>query len=233
MPIIALTPNWDEAMQAPCIPYEYETAVMHAGGTPITLPMTDSLTVVEEALALADALILTGGADINPFLYGEDKLPECGVLQPRRDQLELMVYHAALRRKMPILGICRGHQLVNVANGGSLYQDIAAQTGSSLVHPRHDAPQDCVHEVTIVKDSLLYQVLGVETLTVNSRHHQAVHKLGHDLRVTATAPDGTIEAVEFTKSYPMLCVQWHPENIDNLYPQQKKIFDWLMNPYSL
>ena len=232
MQVIALSPNWNEKDQAPCIPYEYETAVMHSGGVPFVLPMTDSEAVARRALEAADALLLSGGVDIVPSLYGEETLPCCGIQYPQRDKLEEMLFHLALERRMPILAICRGMQMVNVCQGGTLYQDIAEQSGSTLTHPRHDAPRDCVHDVSIVPGTLLRQVLGVDTLPVNSRHHQAVWKLGKGLKVSAWAPDGIPEAMEFEDDYPMLCTQWHPENIEDKYPLHRRIFEWLMRACS-
>ena len=191
MQVIALSPNWNEKDQAPCIPYEYETAVMHSGGVPFVLPMTDSEAVARRALEAADALLLSGGVDIVPSLYGEETLPCCGIQYPQRDKLEEMLFHLALERRMPILAICRGMQMVNVCQGGTLYQDIAEQSGSTLTHPRHDAPRDCVHDVSIVP-----------------------------------------EAMEFEDDYPMLCTQWHPENIEDKYPLHRRIFEWLMRACS-
>ena len=228
MPIIALSPNWNQEKQSPCIPYEYETAVMHSGGTPIVLPLTDSEDTARDALAVADALLLSGGVDICPSLYGQQTLPCCGEVQPARDRLEMMLMKLALERHMPILAICRGMQLVNVFYGGTLYQDIAEQSGSTLSHPRHDAPTSLVHDVTVVLDTLLRSALEVDRLSVNSRHHQAVRELGKGLRITAAAPDGIPEAMELAEPYPMICVQWHPENIEEKYPLQKRFFEWLM-----
>ena len=119
-------------------------------------------------------------------------------------------------------------QLVNVYFGGTLYQDIAEQSGSKLSHPRHDAPTSLVHGVHVVPDTLLHDVLQTDDLQVNSRHHQAVRDLGLGLRYSAFAPDGIPEAMELTDRYPMVCTQWHPENIEDQHPLQKRFFEWLM-----
>ena len=137
-----------------------------------------------------------------------------------------------MQMKKPILGICRGMQILNCVLGGSLYQDVATQYKPDLKHPCYDTPRDCVHIVDIKEGSLLNKITGLDAVPVNSRHHQAVKVLGRNLQATAFAPDGLIEAIESTNGYPLLGVQWHPESLEDRLMPQRNIFDWLISEAS-
>lgn len=163
--------------------------------------------------------LVTGGADVEPSLYGRERQAECGVPDPERDDLDLAIVHEAVARKMPVLGICRGIQAINVALGGTLLQHVD--------HAHKGRPSEVIHEVTIAPGSLLSRVLHCERAKVNSLHHQAVENLGVGLRAAATAPDGIVEAVEHGQ-VPLLAVQWHPEmQADDSIARQ--LFAWLVN----
>lgn len=162
-----------------------------------------------------DGLLLTGGADINPSLYGEDPHPRLGQVSDTRDSWEMALVHAAQRRKKPILAICRGIQILNVALGGTLLQDLPTQHPSDINHDP-DRPRDSrTHPIALAAESSLARALGVTRLTVNSVHHQAISRVAPDLRVVATAPDGVIEGVESAADSAWWCVgvQWHPEEL--------------------
>lgn len=232
MPVIAISPTWDDDKQRICIPNDYINAVIRAGGSPVLMPMSDSEDVARTILQKVDGLLLSGGADVAPSLYKEEKLPCCGETAPRRDLQEAWFIHYAMQRKLPILGICRGMQIMNCVLGGSLYQDIATQFKPDLKHPCYDIPRDCVHVVEIKEGTKLREVIGLDAVPINSRHHQAVKKLGRNLRASAYAPDGLIEAMEFTDDYPMLCVQWHPESLEDRFLPQRGIFNWLIKEAS-
>jgi putative glutamine amidotransferase len=196
---------------------DYRQSVLHVGGE---VRIVDASSEVDAALTGVDGLLLTGGGDVEPSRYGEAPHPELEDVEPERDEFEINLIAAARRRDLPILGICRGVQVLNIAAGGTLVQDIPSQVPGALNHsldvPQHQ-PYDLAHEVWIEKDSLLAKLLGErlvgsDTCEVNSRHHQAVKKVAPGFRVSATAPDGVIEAIEDPSVRFCLGVEWHPEN---------------------
>jgi putative glutamine amidotransferase len=196
---------------------DYKQSVLHVGGE---VRVVDASMRPEDALAGIDGLMLTGGDDVKPSQYGEEPHPTVVEAEAGRDAFELAVLAAARAKDLPIFAICRGVQVLNVAGGGTLVQDIPSQVTGALNHsftvPPHQ-PYTLAHEVWIDKDTLLSSLMG-ERLTdrdacaVNSRHHQAVKDLGKGFRVVATAPDGIIEAIEDPAARFCLGVQWHPEN---------------------
>ena len=196
---------------------DYRQAILHARGE---LRIIDHSTPVDTALAGVDGLLLTGGGDVDPSRYGEQPHHTLAGVEPARDELEIALIAAALHRDLPIFAICRGVQILNVATGGTLVQDIPSQIPGALNHslsvPQHQ-PCDLAHEVWVDKDSLLAKLMGErlvgsDTCEVNSRHHQAVKSVAPGFRVSATAPDGVIEAIEDPAVRFCLGVEWHPEN---------------------
>jgi putative glutamine amidotransferase len=195
---------------------DYRQSILHAGGEPRIL---DSSMPVEEALAGIGGLMLTGGGDVAPSRYGEAAHATIEEAEPGRDEFEIALVGAARSRNLPIFAICRGIQVLNVACGGTLVQDIPSQIAGALAHslavPQHE-PYELAHEVWVDKDSLLAKLmrdrLVDEALEVNSRHHQAVKAVAPGFTATATAPDGVIEAIEDPAARFCLGVQWHPEN---------------------
>ena len=206
-------------------PGYYEEAIRALGATPQwgRCPKPD---------LTCDGLLISGGADVSPSVYKEEKLPCCGENAPARDLLESWCVNYAMQRRLPILGICRGLQILNCVLGGALYQDIATQYKPDLTHPCYDTPRDCVHVVELPEGTLLREIIGLDAVPINSRHHQAVKKLGRNLRACAFAPDGLIEAVESTDGYPLLGVQWHPESLEDRFLPQRAIFNWLVREAS-
>lgn len=194
---------------------DYETSVRAAGAEPRVVDQTVSAT---EALAGADGLLLTGGGDVDPALYGEAAHPTYDAAEPGRDAFEIELIARAVQADLPILGICRGLQVLNVARGGTLIQDIPSTVHEALEH-RFAAPPHpsylLAHTVSLSMDSRLAQALGERAhsvVEVNSRHHQAIGRLGEGLVVTGVAQDGVIEAVEDPNRRFLIGVQWHPEN---------------------
>jgi putative glutamine amidotransferase len=195
---------------------DYRQSILHVGGEPRTL---DSSMPIEQALTGIDGLMLTGGGDVAPSRYGEAAHETVEEAEPGRDEFEIALILAARARNLPILAICRGVQVLNVACGGTLVQDIPSQIAGALAHslpvPQHQ-PYELAHEVWVDKDSLLAKLmrdrLVDEALEVNSRHHQAVKAVARGFVITATAPDGVVEAIEDPKALFCLGVQWHPEN---------------------
>lgn len=195
---------------------DYRQSVLHVGGEPRIL---DPSMTVEQALAGVDGLMLTGGGDVLPSRYGEAAHATFEEAEAGRDEFEIALIAAARDRQLPILAICRGVQVLNVALGGTLVQDIPSQITGALTHslpvPQHQ-PYELAHDVWVDKDSLLAKLMRErlvdEALAVNSRHHQAVKDVAGGLVVSATAPDGVIEAIEDPTARFCLGVQWHPEN---------------------
>ena len=189
----------------------YYKSVSEAGGTPVIIPPYDDWKALVSIVDTLDGIVLSGGADIDPDFLGEEPL-DCVSVNPRRDAPELMLVRLAADRQIPVLGICRGIQVLTAALGGKLYQDIKTQHDRPCIEHSQSAPRGVPsHDVSIEKDSLLYSLLGKDTLAVNSFHHQAVREVPAGFRVTAIAPDGIIEAMESVAFRPIMGVQWHPE----------------------
>lgn len=226
MKVIGLTPSWDDQKNRVIVNQDYLDAIRRAGALPVLFPLYgDDPDIWDGMLENVDGLLLTGGADVGPDTYGEEKLPLCGETAPKRDRQEFYLCKKALEKDLPILAICRGHQVLNCALGGKLYQDIENQYGPELKHPRYEVPRDQVHFVTLEKDSLIHQITGKEQLHVNSRHHQAIKQLGEGLKVTARAEDGLIEGVEMPGKKFVLGVQWHPESLSDYVPDAQALFN--------
>lgn len=231
-PIIGLTGNFHDGE---CTLAEaYYTSIIKAGGIPFILPPTDDTNVILNVLNTIDGLILTGGGDINPLCLDEEPIPELHNINARRDKQELLLTKLASDRQIPILGICRGIQILNFAMDGTLYQDIYSQREKQTIKHNQDLDRPYAsHTVTIKKDTLLYNIIGKENIPVNSFHHQAVRKTAVGFKVSAIASDGVIEAIESAECKPMLGVQWHPECfISNGDTSMMPIFEWLIKEAS-
>ena len=188
----------------------YVEAVVAAGGLCLLLPNVDP-SRAEAYLDRIDGLILTGGDDPDPVLFGEEPHPRIDLVDARRDRFEIALARGAHARDLPLFGICRGAQLLNIAMGGDIYQDIASQTDSELQHTQRRLDDGPWHEVEIVEKSRLRALLAVTKLRVNSFHHQACRRPGDGLIVSARSADGLPEAVENPARAFFLGVQWHPE----------------------
>jgi putative glutamine amidotransferase len=196
---------------------DYRQAVLHVGGD---VRIVDASMPVAEALADIDGVLLTGGDDVAPSRYGEPAHPAVVEAEPGRDEFELAVVREVRQRSLPLFAICRGVQVLNVAYAGSLVQDIPTEIQGALAHSLRVPPHQSyslAHEVWIDKDSLLWRLMrerlsDADSCEVNSRHHQAVKKVAPGFQVSATAPDGVIEAIEDPALPFCLGVQWHPEN---------------------
>ncbi len=205
---------------------DYVRSVEQAGGLPLVLaPGTPQ--DAPELLDHVSGLLLTGGADIDPALYGAPPHPALGEFFRERDLFELALCREALRRDLPVLAICRGHQVLNVATGGTLVQDIPSEVpGASAHDPDVERWQTC-HEVDILPRTRLREILGTERVAVNSFHHQSVKQLGRDLVLSARSPDGVVEGIEMPPERRrfVLGVQWHPESFWDHPPGFKPLFE--------
>ncbi len=192
----------------------YLHAIQQAGGVPVALPPQLSPASLGRLARGLDGLLLTGGGDMDPAQFGEEPHPTLYDVAPARDAVETRAVGIALERRLPILAICRGIQVLNVALGGSLFQDIAGDPGTEIAHGQ-EAPRDQpTHKVKVAPGSRLAETLGADEIEVNSMHHQAVKALGAGLAAVAWAPDQIIEGIELSDpSRFVLGVQWHPEEM--------------------
>jgi putative glutamine amidotransferase len=191
----------------------YLQAVLDAGGTPLLIPNNIPDEGLRSLFSRLDGLLLTGGGDIHPQRYNGSSHSQVYGVDEQRDRTEIILLQEAIRNKQPFLGICRGIQVVNVAHGGTLYEDISDQHPGALKHDYYpDLPRDYLaHEIKIDSCSQMAQALDCSQVRVNSLHHQAVRSVSPDLRAVAHAPDGIVEGLELP-GYPFgLAVQWHPE----------------------
>lgn len=203
----------------------YVDAVTVAGGVPVLLPTVDD-GLADDVMGALDGLILSGGGDVNPACYGAEPAPETGGVDPARDAFELAALAAAEDRGLPVLAVCRGMQVLNVAHGGTLLQHVP-----DVTHTEHKDVEHwnvSANPVTVERGSQLHDLCGGTHLTVNSLHHQAIDELGSGLRVTALDEDDIVEAVEPIGDERVIGVQWHPELLI-AEPEHEALFVWLVN----
>lgn len=220
-----LPPSW-------MMSHRYVQAATQSGGVPWLIPLLENDTASLRAIYDGvDGIFLPGGADIEPESYGAQRVPACGLSDPPRDRVELQLAQWAIEDRKPLLGVCRGLQLVNLAAGGTLVQDFATQQPQAMKHdyfPFRDgfARDHLAHSVRVVEGTRLHHILGVPELSVNSMHHQGIERLGSGLIASAVAPDGVIEAVERVgpDDHFMVAVQWHPEVFVETDPRMRSLF---------
>lgn len=231
-PIIGITANVSEG-NVSLLPGYYKS-IIKAGGIPMVIPPSDDMSIIAGLLDSVDGILLSGGADINPLFMGEEPVNELHNINPYRDRQELLIVKMAANRQIPIFGICRGLQVMNVALGGTIYQDIYSQIDGKLIKHSQDLDRAYAsHLVNLEEDSMLSQIINATTLPVNSFHHQAIKDVAQGFKVCAIASDGVIEAIESTEYKSMIGVQWHPEcfilnNDECMMP----LFDWLIGEAS-
>jgi putative glutamine amidotransferase len=214
--IIGITGNYDREERSFWVRDYYVQSLEEVGVTALVLPPTQETDIINNYLQICDGLLFSGGGDVDPVHWGENARLGLGQINPLRDAFELELARQALKADVPVLGICRGCQVLNVAAGGSLLQDIQ----SHLLHDQN-APRDYpIHAIVVEKGSLLQKVLDCQEIRVNSFHHQAVKDPGRGFKICARAPDGVIEAIESTKHHWVLGVQWHPECMTDEFSQR-------------
>lgn len=217
MCIIGVTPLYDSSFRNIWMLPDYLDAIREAGGVPLVLTPTVDAGELAQIVETCDGFLFTGGHDLDPALYMEEKLPCCAAVSPERDEMEQRLFAMLLGTDKPVLGICRGIQLFNACLGGTLYQDLPSQFRAEgdegYVCHKQGKPYDAsIHTVEILPGTLLSDcVKGMTELSVNSLHHQAIKDLAPGLYASAYAPDGIIEGVEMPDKRFFLAVQWHPE----------------------
>lgn len=225
-PIIAITPDYSYELQKYIIAQQYVQAVKKAGGYAIAIfddsDFSDSI----------DGILLTGGGDVNPLLFGEEPITENGEISPLRDDFEFALCQWAISKKIPILGVCRGMQILALCCGGSIYQDIYTQTNTNIKHMQKAPRFQGTHTIDIAQGSILYDIAQQKSCIVNTFHHQSVKQAGEQFLVSAKSKDGLIEAIEH-KTLPFAVgVQWHPEVMTEDVIQQK-LFQTLIQKAAL
>lgn len=229
MQSLAAVPGERQAMWA--LGQRYVEVLARHGAVPWLIPaLVDDPGAIRSIFDRLDGLLLAGGSDIHPGQYGESIRPECGPIDPNRDTVEIDLVRRSVEANRPAFGICRGLQLMNVARGGTLYQDIAAQVPAALKHDYtarqgHLDRTGSPHDVAVKAGTRLASILGTNGFPVNSIHHQAVKDLGAGLVATAYAPDGVVEALELPSHPFFLGVQWHPEDLLESQPSMAALFD--------
>lgn len=202
----------------------YSDAVFQAGGIALLIPYTVEDHVIQQLSLKLDGLILTGGGDIDPTLFDEEPHPGLGQIVPDRDEMEIALIEQFMEQNKPILGICRGCQILNIALGGDMYQDLTAQKQTILQHAQKAPRYHASHTITIVEDTLLHSIYQKGLSKVNSFHHQSVRNVVEPFRVSAVSRDGVIEAFESKEHRFVMGVQWHPEDMVKNDPDAYRLF---------
>ncbi len=220
-PVIGITSRYIVDKKHYNLPDAYTKAIQRNGGTPIILPPLPDINQ-KQLLTLVDGIIFSGGSDLDPILYGEEPIPKQGMIDPLRDTFEISLGKKALAGDKPVLGICRGLQVLNAAGGGTLFQDIGSQVKDSLKHRQKAETWYGTHHVRLEKDSHAYEIFGSEKVLSNTFHHQACKTPAPGFKPTGWTEDGVIEVLEIDSQVWKMCVQWHPEHMDD--PVMNKLF---------
>ena len=225
-PIIGLTPSHDTNTNDLLIYHTYMRVISACGGIPVILPLEASEADLKQLVSQFDGFLFTGGPDVHPFLFGEETHPKCGNVSSLRDSMEMDLIPLVMEQEKPVLGICRGIQILNIALGGTIYQDLDSQFTCDIP-VAHNQPFDHKspsHTVEVLPNTLLAEITGESSLMVNSMHHQAVRDIAPCLEISGYAAGHLVEALEYP-GYPFfLAVQWHPEHLWNRQPEEKKLF---------
>lgn len=214
-PVIGLTPQYDYERNRVWIGPNYLNAIRKVGGVPLLLPLYADKDELAVAASICDGFLFTGGPDIDPFRFGEETIKQNGVVVPERDKMEEDLFDIVFQTGKPILGICRGIQILNVFLGGNIYQDIEAQFPSNqfIAHSQPSGNSVLSHSVLVKEGTLLSDIVGKNTIRVNSFHHQAVKDVAPSLKVAGVCVDSLIEALYMPGHRFFLGVQWHPEHL--------------------
>ena len=226
--------NKDKCAEFLCVYADYVDAIEAAGGAPVLIPPLGDEDILRELPGRVDGLVLVGGEDLDPCVFGQEIHKETRRMFSRRQEFDLCLIRVALAARLPILAICGGHQEINVALGGTLHQHIPDAYGIQVIHTRADdlsrTGREQTHSVAIEDDSLLARVVATIRIEVNSSHHQSIDRAGEGLRAVATAQDGVVEALEYADGAGagfLLSVQWHPERMRER-PEHSALFEALV-----
>lgn len=210
-PVIGLSPLWDNSKESYWMLPGYMKMLEECGAVPLMLPLTNDESVLDQCLSMCSGLLLTGGQDVSPQMYGEETSPHCGEICEERDRMDRRLLISAIGMDIPVLGICRGLQLMNAALGGTLYQDLPSEYQSHVNHVMTPPYDRGVHRVSVLSGTPLAVMLGEGEIAVNSYHHQAVKEPASCLKTMAISEDGLIEGMYMPGKRFIVGVQWHPE----------------------
>lgn len=222
--IIGVMPLVDKERESLWMLPAYMEGIEAAGGIPVIMPLTNEEETLHRLSDMADGFLFTGGQDVSPALYRKKAGEYCGESCQKRDSMEKILLSIAIREEKPVLGICRGIQLINAALGGTLYQDLPTEYASDLEHHQKPPYDVAAHGVKLVTGTPLSELLGEETMEVNSYHHQAIRELAPVLKPMAYAEDGLVEAVWMPEHRFLWAVQWHPEYNYRVSAESRKLF---------
>lgn len=208
---------------------EYINAVVEGGGIPVVIPNLQDTENMDRYVDIVDGIIFTGGEDVSSNYFGEEPLKEVTMISRDRDLTEMALFMKVYEKGIPIFGICRGMQLINIALGGNVYQDIYTQAPGVHGHTCETNLQEGYHNINISVGTIMHEIFNKEKLQVNSLHHQALKTLGKDLKVTANSSDGIIEAIESTNHKFIMGVQFHPETMAMKYKEFIKPFSYFVD----
>ena len=227
-PVIGITPSLESGEGKIYTPTSYPKVIIAAGGNPIFFNFTRDEAIIEAYAEMVDGVLFSGGDDVNPASYGEEQIWGCGDVVPLRDDFEIALLKVLLTKypEKPILGICRGCQILNVGMGGTLYQDLRSQVPGCIRHQQQQSSHYASHKATVAEGSKLHEIYGSTEVMVNSFHLQAVKDLGAGLVITARASDGIVEGFEKPDHPYFVAVQWHPERLveHEHHPEHKPLF---------
>lgn len=207
---------------------DYINSVIKNGGIPYIIPMNREQEVIKEQIERVDGLILSGGHDVAPRYYNEEPYKDLGEILPERDEFDFKLVEFAKKRNLPILGICRGCQILNIYYGGSLFQDLNLKNGADIKHNQVKFPSMASHSVDLVDGTKLKKIFKEESLMVNSFHHQIIDKVSPSFQISAYSKDGVVEAIENPAYEYMIGVQWHPEMLHKVEEKMNLLFSELI-----
>lgn len=214
-----------------CVSSDYTEAIEKVNGLPLLIPVVSSDDSLDAYIDICDGFLFSGGIDINPLCYNKDPHRKLGIVNSKLDEFQLKLMKKVLTSQKPFLAICRGLQILNVACGGTLYQDLDELPSDTIQHEQSGERYNAIHKVNFEKDSILYDLFGSETY-VNSFHHQSVNELGNNLIIVGKSPDGVVEAIQ-VKNYKLgLGVQWHPEMMFSHFDSMRPLFEFLVKSSS-
>lgn len=207
---------------------DYVESVLRAGGIPFIIPFNEDMQATKEMVDKVDGIILSGGHDVDPKNYNEEPLLKIGEIFPERDAFDMTLYRCAVESKKPVLGICRGFQIINVIEGGNLYQDLSYADFVTIKHNQGDNPTQSTHSVKLEDGTVLKTILGEKT-RVNSFHHQIIKEVADGFKIVAKSPDGVIESIQkITDDMFVMGIQWHPEMLSKNRSEMQEIFNVLI-----